>query len=427
MTAILALIRKDLILFRSDRRALMLRVVMPIVLGAFFGYLFGGSGASDNARIKIALTVQDDSNIGRKIATALKSDSALVIEDMPLEQAKDQVNKGKISAAIVIPAGFGDAAGAALFRSQNKPELPLYYDPSQGAALAMVKGILTQHVMQTVSAEMFGGQAGAHIIDDGMKKLEARAKDDPESANLLQLLGSVKKFQAERPASATGDTGGLSMPYTTHDEALSSGPKYNGYAHSFAGMSVQFILFMAIDTGIGILLARRLGLWNRLLAAPLSVNRILMASALSTTIIAFGLLCVIFMAAALLFKVQIAGSVVGFVGVGLCFALMTAMFGLLIAAWGKTPEAARGLAVFATLIMVMLGGAWVPAFLFPQWLQTITLAVPTRWAVDGLDAVTWRGLGLNAALPAMGMQLGFALLFAALAFHKFSRDAKQTG
>jgi len=94
----------------------------------------------------------------------------------------------------------------------------------------------------------------------------------------------------------------------------------------------------------------------------------------------------------------------------------------LIAAFGKTPEAARGLSIFATLIMVMLGGAWVPAFLFPHWLQTLTLIMPTRWAVDGLDAMTWRGLGLNAALPSMAVQLGFTALFGGLARWRFRRD-----
>ncbi len=79
------------------------------------------------------------------------------------------------------------------------------------------------------------------------------------------------------------------------------------------------------------------------------------------------------------------------------------------------------MASFATLIMVMLGGAWVPAFLFPQWLQGVTLAVPTRWAVDGLDAMTWRGLPLDAAWAPMLVQLAFAALFAALAMWKFSR------
>lgn len=104
------------------------------------------------------------------------------------------------------------------------------------------------------------------------------------------------------------------------------------------------------------------------------------------------------------------------------FSLMTASFGLLIAAFGKTPEAARGLSVFATLVMVMLGGAWVPAFLFPQWLQTFTLAIPTRWAVDGLDAMTWRGLGFDAALAPIAVQIGFAVVFGSLALWKFRRE-----
>ncbi len=388
MTALIALIRKDLILFLSDRRALLLRLLMPIVLGAFFGYLFGGSGKNENAKINVALVTLDNSEVAKKIGAGLKRDGALQIEELSLAEAQDKVRKGKLNAAIVIPAGFGGAAAAALFSARNKPEIPIYYDPSQNAVLAIVKGMLAQQVMQVVSAEMFGGQSGANA------------------------------------ASASNTSGGLSMPFSTKDEAMSSGPKYNGYAHAFAGMAVQFILFMGIDAGITILLARREGLWNRLLAAPITVTTVLVARALSSALIAFGLLCAIFAAAAILFKVEIAGSVFGFVGVGACFALMTATFGLLIAAYGKTPESARSLAIFATLIMVMLGGAWVPAFMFPQWLQTATLVVPTRWAVDGLDAVTWRGLPLDAALPAIGMQLGFAILFGGLALWKFRREGR---
>ncbi|HJU71421.1 MAG TPA: ABC transporter permease [Paucimonas sp.] len=425
MTAILALIRKDLILFLSDRRALLLNLGMPLVLGAFFGYLFGGSGTVENAKINVALVLQDDSEISRKIASSLKLDSALSVQDLSLAQAQEQVRKGKLNAAIVIPTGFGEAAGAALFGANAKPEIPVYYDPSQSAALAMVKGMLTQQVMQVVSTEMFSGKSGAHLIDNSLQALQTRAATDADSAELVQLLNSVKKYQERAtPANgnASGAAGGLAMPYTTRDEAMSSGPKYNGYGHAFAGMSVQFILFMGIDAGIGILLAQRQGLWNRLLASPVGLYRVLLARALSSALIAFGMLCFIFLVANLVFKVRIDGSVPGFIGVGACFALVTATFGLLIAAYGKTPEAARGLAVFATLLMVMLSGAWVPAFLFPQWLQAATLVMPTRWAVDGLDAATWRGLGLDAVLPAMGAQLAFALLFAILALAKFRRN-----
>ena len=89
------------------------------------------------------------------------------------------------------------------------------------------------------------------------------------------------------------------------------------------------------------------------------------------------------------------------------------------AAIGKTPEATRGLAIFATLVMVMLGGAWVPSFIFPPWLQTASLIVPTRWAVDGLDAMTWRGLGIEAAIVPTLVLLGFAVLFAGLTLARF--------
>ena len=435
MTALIALVRKDLILFLGDRRALLLNLIMPIVLGAFFGYLFGGSGVSDNAKIQIAVVSQDSSETSKKIVAGLKADTALTVLEMPLAEAQEKVLKGKLNAAVVIPAGFGEAAGAALFGTKAKPEIAVYYDPSQSAVLAMVKGMLTQHVMQNVSAEMFSGAGGQKMVDENIASLEKEAASNPRSAELQEFLKSVRSFQTRNAAAqASGAdkaeperTAGLSMPFTTTDKAMSAGPaKYNGYAHAFAGMAVQFILFMGIDAGIGVLTAQRQGLWNRLLASPITIYTVLAARATSAALIALGLLLFIFTVAALFFQVQVAGSMLGFLGVAVCFALVTATFGLLIAAFGKTPEAARGMATFATLIMVMLGGAWVPAFLFPQWLQSLTLAVPTRWAVDGLDAMTWRGLPLEAAWGPMLAQLGFAALFGALALWKFGRTGGST-
>jgi ABC-2 type transport system permease protein len=430
MTAFLALVRKDLILFLSDRRALLINLVLPIMIAAFFGYLFGGSGPDKAGKIDVALVQQDHSEVGERIAAALKTDATLHITDMSAAQAREAVAKGSQKAAIVIPAGFGEAAGAALFGAGEKPRIDVLYDPSQQAVLAMVKGMLTQQVMQVVSAEMFGGKTGEAFTAKSMKALEEAGTATADKAALKDLLGSVKKFQdrPEAKAAKPGEAakGGLSMPFTTSDQQISSGPQlegYNGYAHSFAGMGVQFILFLGVDMGIGILLARRSGVWSRLLAAPVTLTTVLLARAVSAAIIALCLLFVMFGFAMAVFGVHITNPL-GFLGVAVCFALLTASFGLLIAAFGKTPEAARGIATFATLIMVMLGGAWIPSFLFPDWVQKVTVVIPTRWAIDGLDAMTWRGLGMDAAGTAMAAQLGFALLFAVLAVLKFKRDQR---
>ena len=180
-------------------------------------------------------------------------------------------------------------------------------------------------------------------------------------------------------------------------------------------MGVQFILFMGIEVGVGVLLARRLrpveaAARGAALArpAPRQPHRQRRDDRAV-------LLAIIYAAAIGVFHVRIDGSVAGFVGIAIAFALLTVDFGLLIAAIGKTPEATRGLAIFATLVMVMLGGAWVPSFVFPPWLQTASLVVPTRWAVDGLDAMTWRGLGFDAAIAPIAVLLAFSALFAAIA------------
>ncbi len=131
------------------------------------------------------------------------------------------------------------------------------------------------------------------------------------------------------------------------------------------------------------------------------------------------ILLVLFGFARIVFGVHIRGSFVGFLGVCAAFSLMTAAFGLLIAALGETVEATRGYSIMATIVMVMLGGAWVPTFLFPMWLQKLTVIIPTRWAIDGLDGMTWRGLGFSSALAPIGVLLLFTLLFGALAVTRF--------
>src|SRR5581483_5852331 len=78
MTAFLALIRKDLKLFLSDPRAVLMSLVAPIAIASFFGYIFGGgAGNGDNAKIPILITNQDGSAITREVINNLAADPSL--------------------------------------------------------------------------------------------------------------------------------------------------------------------------------------------------------------------------------------------------------------------------------------------------------------------------------------------------------------
>jgi ABC-2 type transport system permease protein len=427
-TAFNALVRRDLHLFFTDRRAVTMSFVAPILIASFFGYIFGGvTNEAAPSKIRVAAVDQDGSGMSHKLVAALSGDKALEVTAQPLDEARAGVKVGHTVVAAVIPKGFEDQAARAFLRGGvDKPEIQLLYDPSHGPELAMVNGLLTQHVMEVVSSEVFAGQNSQKYLDNGLRELQQAQGIDPASKRALQqLLGAVGQLNAGARTNPQGAAaGGFSMPYTVKQEAVTArrGQVYNGMAHSFAGMSVQFILFMGIDAGLLVLMQRRSGIWTRMRAAPLSRFVIIGSRAASAATIAMVILCVVFSFARVVFHVRIEGSMPGFLLVCFAFAIMTAAFGLLVAVLGKTPEATRGLAILVTLILVMLGGSWVPAFLFPQWLQNASFAVPTRWAVDGLDGMIWRGLGFDAALAPVAAMLGFAALFGGLALWRFRWD-----
>jgi ABC-2 type transport system permease protein len=64
--------------------------------------------------------------------------------------------------------------------------------------------------------------------------------------------------------------------------------------------------------------------------------------------------------------------------------------------------------MMVTLLPVMTGGAWVPAFVLPCWLPNASSYLPTRSAVGGLDGATWRGLPFDAAVLPTLLLIGAA-------------------
>lgn len=378
MSTLWAVVHKDLQLFLTDRRAVLFQVVAPVVIAGFTGFVFSGAGDSKPSRIGVRVVDQDGSAISRGIAEGLAGNALLEATAASLEDAREDVRRGRVPVAIVLPPGFGERARDALVRSAGKPEAGLLYDPSHAADRGVVAGLFAQAAMESVGRSL-------------------RAAGGPA----------------------------FTLPFDVRDEPVTARAKvpYNAYAHSFAGMSVQFVLFAGINMGVALLVDRQRGVWKRLRAAPLSKRFVLGARTLSGALIGFTTLCAVFGAAVALFGVRVQGSLLGFAGVLAAFAIMASTLGLLIAALGRTPEATRGVSILATLVMVMLGGAWVPTFLFPAWMQRATLVVPTRWAVDGIEAMTWRGLPLSSAVPAIAALLGFALLFEALAVLRFRWEA----
>jgi len=419
LTALTALVRKDLLVFFTDRRAVILTLAIPIAIASFFGSLFSGpEEGGERARVAVAVVDQDGSALSKRIVATLGTDRAIAVTQPPLNEARASVQGGRMAVAVVIPAGFGAAAVRTFLTQGQSTELELLTDPSRGAEVAMVRGLLTGHVMQAVVQESFTGPDGRLAMEDALKTLDSSGMPADTRELLRQLLQSAQGLSRAQDSGTAAPA--MATPFVVRETPVTGDPfaKYNGYAHSFAGMGIQFALFAAIDLAAGILLERERGLWKRLRSAPLSRTTLLAARAISGTLITMLTLLTGFVFAVVVFRVPI-GNVAGFVAMIVASSIMAASFGLLVAALGHTAAATRRAAAFVVLVMVMLGGAWVPAFLFPAWLQQFTWLVPVRWSVEGLDAMTWRGLGFADIVVPLGLLLGSSVVFAALAVWRF--------
>ena len=253
--ALRALVKKDLRLFFSDRRSVTMSFVAPIVIGSFFGYIFGGlGGKAEVSPIPVLVADQDKSAISRDIFSRLSEDKALSVKAAGVDEARAAVKKGSASAAVVIPEGFGASAGRALVSSAQRPDMAVLYDPTHAAEKGMIEGMLMGVVMQSVSKEVFSGQTGQSVMDDSIARAEGNTRMTPaDRASLVALLKSARQLNPGNGAGAGNPGRGMTVPYQMQEEAVTAraGVRYNGYAHSFGGMGVQFILFMGIDAGGG--------------------------------------------------------------------------------------------------------------------------------------------------------------------------------
>ena len=156
LTAFLAMVRKDLLMFFSDRRAVIVAFAVPIFIGSFIGSITGGSGTrNERPRVKVAIADEDGSAMSKAIVAGASADEGLTVSAVSAVDAKDRVRKGESAVGVVIPPGFGEGSMQALRNGDAKrPQLSIFYDPSRQIETQLVQGVMTQHIVAAISASL---------------------------------------------------------------------------------------------------------------------------------------------------------------------------------------------------------------------------------------------------------------------------------
>lgn len=374
VSLILALAAKDWRLFWADRRAAVLCFAVPVVLASAFGLIFArpteGKAA---ARLPVLVVVEDDGPLTRRVANdLLAADRVEAIEVATREEAERRIAERRPGVAVVLPRGFEHLRNWAP-GSADRPRVEILHHPTTAAERQWAEGVLTEVVMRRVAQEKFGGLV--------------RTED---------MLAPPFRVEA---AAVTGP----------------SGAGFNAYSHSFSGMTLQYLLFWGMESGLLLLRERNRGVWARVRAAPVPLWAVVVAKSLSTSAVALLMVLVTFGVGWVTFGVTVTGSLIGFVLIALAASGLAAAVGLVVAAIGGTEARARGVSILVILGVSMVGGLWLPGFLLPPWVRDLSLSLPTTWAMRGFDGVTWQGKGLWASVPSVLAVAGFAAALLAVA------------
>jgi len=414
---LLWLVRKDMKLFFADRQGALMTVLLPVVLASLLGMLF--APRRSNNVLKLLVVSSEPAPAVRAFVSAIARSENFDVEETDEATARARVAKGTDSLALLLPPGTAASLAPENLFQGERGRAELLYDPSDEVEANMARGLLIQVLMEQTMGSLSNIETMSEMFDNLEKKLE------PDSDKTLRdFVGAGRALRDSRSNARDGTTSGAKMqPPISFEKvaAAASGPArgYNSYAHNFAGMLLMFLLFAAQSRAKNLLVERDAGTLVRLRLSPASNTTILLGVGLSTTLIALLASAAVYAIGIAVFGIRISGSTPGFVGVLVAQAFFVGGFALLLAGLGRTEEQIGSLGTFAVLVMSFAGGAMFPSFMMPEWLRSVSLALPTYWATNGLAAMTWRGLSASAAAAPILVLLGSAVACAAVGIRRF--------
>ncbi len=307
------------------------------------------------------------------------------------------MRQGKRVAFVVLTPGFG-AAAARPFQGPG-PKVEIGVDPSRTAESAMLEGLLAQQAAAGLQKVMGDPEASRKIVRDSLNALRLAPPGSASRSDTERFLNELERF-LERSPPREG-AGPSFQPLTVESKPVAV--ERRAPRHSFEFTFPQGILWgimaCAANFGIGLVAERTAGTLLRLEAAPLSRRQLLLGKAL-------GCFAAILVVEVLLLAVGVAFFRVRPASPGLlALALLSAAAAfvgimMLLAALGRTEQAASGAGWAALLVMAMLGGGMVPLFVMPPWMLVASNASPAKWAILGFEGALWREFSpAEMALP----------------------------
>lgn len=437
MKKILSLIKKDYILFWNDKVGVALTFLVPAALILVFGSIFGGSDGGNASGIRLAFLNQSKSKIGKKIESTLDTTKTFeLIKTFTNEEGKevrfdtvsikDYIIKGSASSALVVPEDAYTDTSFGL-------KLKFYYNPRNQLEMEIVQGLLQQTVMTQIpeifnqsmmrrSEEYLGSEKGG-MFNRKLASVISEYFGVDTSEILRQGFYDSENDSTSEDTASNKSASNFFKNIVKLDKEQLVGKEINnpGATRSVGGWAMMFLLFSITASAVSLFEERNSGVTLRILSAPVSRTDILWSKYLFNISLGCIQLLVLFFTGYLFFRIDIFSNIGNLFLVIISSAAAATAFGMVLAAFSKTPAQANGMGTFLILMMSAIGGAWFPTFILPGFIQVLSKFTIVYWSIEGFLQVLWNGDGFIEILPTIGVLLGIGVIINAVSFWQFKR------
>ena len=423
MTNIVPMARKDLLLLWRDRFGVFWILLFPLMFALFFGSIFGGGGGASGSGMRIAFVDLDHSDGSRRFIESLGAKDAIDPELPPdgaewsRESAREAVLSGDAVAYVVVPEGFGETGGIAMFTGEP-PELEVGVDPSRTAEKGYLEGMLMEASFRRLQ-DAFSDPI-AMRPDLATLKRDVIADDtmsDEWRTSLVTLFGALDTFAGMADKAKQTDTGGgaganvdIAPIRIRHADVARrrSGP-LNAYEVSFPQAIVWGLIGAAAGLAMMLVQEKTRGTWVRLRLGPHTTTHILASKGLACLVACTLTITLLLLIGHVVLGVHV-NSWVGLALAVVCSAVCFTGLMMIFATLGRTEQAVAGWAWGGMMPMAMIGGGMVPLIFMPAWMQRLSNVSPVKWSVYAMEGAIWRGFSLERMLLPCAVLLAVGLV-----------------
>jgi ABC-2 type transport system permease protein len=450
MHPILVLLRKDFINFFRNKAAVALTFIIPFVMIYLFGQIFGINRKDSGPNgIPLAVVNAGSHPAAAKLVESLRAEKSfrVITEFTNPDQSKRPLTEADLRPlmqapgapfrfALILPADLVNTAQIGL-------KLKIFSNPRNEIETQTVNGLLQKTIFTNVpqllgeslqaNAKSFLGEAAFTRFNRTVAGAVASAYGgDPAQIEAQIAAGNLlgARPPADPAAAATPAAPAAASPATTaltnlvrieNVQVVGAKVKSPAATAIVGGWAIQFLLF-ALSASAGSLFRERdAGIFQRLLAAPVTRAHILWSKFLYGVSLGLVQLLVLFFTGRILFGIEVEQHLGLLVVVCLFAAGACTSFGMLVAAIAPNAEAASGLATFLIMMMSSLGGAWFPISLMPEFIQQFSKLTLVYWSMEGFSAVLWAGQSFVEILPILGILGGITAAVMTIAIWRFNR------